>query len=420
MIIINIKSIIIYFEKLLCLFFIISLIQKKYFFNKNNSEYYVSKYIKHYRKNNISQLFYKDFEKQIPFINTYVKLLRNNFIIDNNFYSQIINPKITFIATVFNKEKYLKPFIYSIKNQLLKQFEIIMVDDNSKDKSIQLIKDFIKKDKRIKLIQNKNNRGSLYARSIGAFHAKGKYIIFVDSDDIILKNGIEIAYNYINNNNLDMIQFHSVFELKRKVFISRRYYKYLNIIYQPVLSNIFYYENKNGCEKNTALWDKLIKRDTVLKSLKFIGNKYLKDKIIIENDVILLFSLFQICKSYKYIDEIVYYYVISNNDSITNTKYKPEKADEILHSIFTNINFLYEKTENSYFGKYLCIFKLYQGWNRYKKYFKYLKNEFNLIEKVLNKLLISKFISRKDKLLISSYKSDLINYKKIKTNSTLL
>ena len=112
--------------------------------------------------------------------------------------------------------------------------------------------------------------------------------------------------------------------------------------------------------------------------------------------------------------------MISNNDSITNTKYKPEKADEILHSIFTNINFLYEKTENSYFGKYLCIFKLYQGWNRYKKYFKYLKNEFNLIEKVLNKLLISKFISRKDKLLISSYKSDLINYKKIKTNSTLL
>ena len=409
MIIINKKYKIIFFEKLLFLFFLISLIMNKYFINTNNSEYYLSKYIKHYRKNNESQIIFKDFKKELQFINNYVKLLRKNLIIDKNLYSKNINPKITFIATVFNKEKYLKPFIYSIKNQLLKQFEI---DDNSKDKSIAIIKEFMIKDKRIKLIKNKKNRGSLYARYIGAIHAKGKYIIFVDSDDIILKNGIKIAYNFINNNNLDMIQFHSVFEKNGKIFISRRYYKYLNVIYQPILSNIFYYEKNNGCEKNTALWDKLIKKDTVLKSLKFIGKKYLKDKIIIENDVILLFSLFQICKSYKYIDEIAYYYVISNNDSITNTKYKPEKADEIIHSIFININFLYEKKENYYFGKYFCIFKLSQGWNRYKKYFKYLKNEFNLIEKILNKLLISKFISKKDKLLISSYKSDLKIYKK--------
>lgn len=422
MIIINKISKIILFEKILCLFLIISLIPKKYVINNKNSELNVSEYIKNYKKNNLSQINFKYFEKEIPFIINYVKLLRENLIIDNNLYFKIINPKITFIATVFNKEKYLKPFIYSIKNQLLKHFELIIVDDNSKDNSIQIINEFMKKDKRIKLIQNKNNRGSLYARYIGAIHAKGEYIIFVDSDDIILKNGIEIAYNFINNNNLDMIQFHSVFELKGRVFISRRYYKYLNVIYQPILSNIFYYDKYNGCEKNTALWDKLIKKETVLKSLKFIGNKYLKDKIIIENDVILLYSLFQNCKSYKYIDEIVYYYVISNNDSITNTKYKPEKADQIIHSIFTNINFLYEKTENSYFGKYFCIFKLFQGWNRYEKYFTYLKDEFNLMEKVLNKLLISNFISRKNKLLISTYKSDLMNYKKKlkRTTSSLL
>ena len=87
----------------------------------------------------------------------------------------------------------------------------------------------MKTDKRIKLIKNKINRGSLYSRYKGAIMAKGKYIIFVDSDDIILQNGINNAYNYINNNKLDMVQFHSVFEYKGKVFISRRYYKFLSL-----------------------------------------------------------------------------------------------------------------------------------------------------------------------------------------------
>ena len=187
--------------------------------------------------------------------------------------------------------------------------------------------------------------------------------------------------------------------------------KWLNIIYQPVLSYIFYYNQNKGAENNTALWDKIIKKEALMNSFKYIGEKYLDDKIIIENDVLILFSLFRNCKSYKYIDEIGYYYVISNNDSITNTQYKPEQADEIIHSIFANIQFLYEKTDNSYFDKYFCLFKLIQGYKRYNRYFKYIKFEFSFIENILNKLIYSQYISSENKITINSIKNSIMKYK---------
>ena len=157
-----------------------------------------------------------------------------------------MKPKISFIASVYNKEKYLIPFITSIQNQELKELELILVDDNSIDNSIKIINNFIKKDKRIKLLKNKKNNGSLFARYKGAIHVKGEYIIFVDSDDIVLKDGILKSYNYIKKKMIDMIEFNSVFENNNTLNIIRRYYLYSNIIYQPVLSNIFYYKNNEG------------------------------------------------------------------------------------------------------------------------------------------------------------------------------
>ena len=77
--------------------------------------------------------------------------------------------------------------------------------------------------------------------------------------------------------------------------------------------NIYYYsiKTKKGDESNYALWNKLIKRKIVNKAFKWIGEKYLKEKIIVHNDLIILFSLLKNANSYKYIDEIVYYYAIT-------------------------------------------------------------------------------------------------------------
>ena len=350
----------------------------------NEIEKKIMRYIKFKKKKNIIKHYY---EKDLKIIINYVKLLRNNSFQNNIYHNDIDNPKISFIASVFNKEKYLNSFIPSIQNQNLKEYELMFVDDCSNDESINIIKQYMQKDKRIKLIKNKRNMGSLYTRYKGVQYSKGEFIIFVDSDDIVLKDGILRAYNYIKKNNLDMIQFSSVFEINSKnIYISRRYFKYDNIIYQPILSYIFYYNKGEGqgIESNAALWDKLVKREVILKTFHFIGNKYITEKIIIENDVIILFSLFKNAKSYKYLDELGYYYFFTNNDSITNTRYDILKANLIIHSIFCNIKFLYEKTGNTYFDKYFCLFKLEQGYNRYKICFNYINKGYGLIKYVIS------------------------------------
>ena len=208
---------------------------------------------------------------------------------------------------------------------MLKEFEIIFVDDGSKDKSVKIINKFKKIDKRIKLIKNKVNKGTLYSRSQGAIHSKGEYVIFIDSDDLVLQQGLYNSYNY---------------------------YKYKKIIRQPYLSYAFFYnENtQKGDELNTALWDKLLNRNLAIKTINFIGKEYFNEIIKIENDVILLFSLFQMADSYQYINEIGYFYIRNNNDSITNTWKDKKKANSIIHGIFTNIKFFYEKTGNIVFA----------------------------------------------------------------------
>ena len=326
------------------------------------------------------------FEKKISNIKKYVKLLKKNNFKKKIYLYNITKPKVSFIASVYNKELYLNSFIYSIQNQDLKEFELLLVDDFSNDKSIEIINEFQNKDRRIKLIRNKKNMGSLYSRYNGALYSKGEYVIFVDSDDIILKNGIIKAYNHIKKKKLDLVEFHSVFEMNYSIsIISRRYYKYKNIIYQPILSYIYYYSNKEGKELNTVLWDKLVRREVAMEAFNFIGKTYLNEKIIVENDVVILFALFKKANSFQYIDEIGYYYFLQNNDSITNTKYDPRKANKVIHSIFTNIKILYEKTEDTFLDKYLSIFKLLQGYKRYKKCFSYIDNiEYVLIKKVIN------------------------------------
>ena len=146
----------------------------------------------------------------------------------------------------------------------------------------------------------------------------------------------------------------------------------------------------------------MINKKVALKAINFIGKKYLNEIIIIENDVILLFSLFQMADSYQFINDIGYFYIRSNNDSIWNTWEKPEFCSLIIHGIFMNILFLYEKTGKSHLDKLFCIFKLRQSFKRYKKCFLMSQKDYRFIFKVLKLLRNSPFISFDDKLIIKN------------------
>ncbi len=110
---------------------------------------------------------------------------------------------ISVIIPVYNVEKYLQRCLNSIINQIFTDFEVICIDDGSTDESNEILNEFSKKDKRIKVITQKN-AGVSVARNRGIEIAQGTYISFIDSDDYVDRNFLENLYNAISSTNSDV------------------------------------------------------------------------------------------------------------------------------------------------------------------------------------------------------------------------
>jgi len=105
---------------------------------------------------------------------------------------------VSVIIPVYNSEKYLKETIQSVINQTIQNWELIIVDDGSSDSSAEIAEKIKLQDKRIRLIQ-KQNTGVSDSRNVGISNAKGKYISFLDSDDIWMPNNLKYKINLLES-----------------------------------------------------------------------------------------------------------------------------------------------------------------------------------------------------------------------------
>ena len=117
---------------------------------------------------------------------------------DNPTASDFVQPEISVIMSVFNGARYLKKSIESILNQSYEDFEYVIIDDGSTDKSKIIIESF--KDPRIKLISNKQNIGLAASLNIGIQVSKGKYIARMDCDDVSATKRLENQLEYLIKN----------------------------------------------------------------------------------------------------------------------------------------------------------------------------------------------------------------------------
>lgn len=113
-----------------------------------------------------------------------------------------MNDLVSIIMPNYNASKYIDASIHSVLNQTYKNFELIIVDDVSTDNSVELIKKY--EDKRIKLFINEKNSGAAISRNRALREAKGKWIAFLDSDDIWDCNKLEKQINFMNANDYKM------------------------------------------------------------------------------------------------------------------------------------------------------------------------------------------------------------------------
>ena len=108
-------------------------------------------------------------------------------------------PKISVVMAVYNRKEYVARSIKSILNQTYKDFEFILVDDGSTDNSSDIMKQYAKNDRRIKYIRQ-NNSGLAHARNTGSNYSQGKYIAFMDDDDISVPERLEKQLKFMENN----------------------------------------------------------------------------------------------------------------------------------------------------------------------------------------------------------------------------
>ena len=216
---------------------------------------------------------------------------------------------VSVIITVYNVEQYLKQCLDSIIAQTFKNIEIIVVNDCSPDNSIKIIKEYQQKDDRIVLLNLKQNVGLGFARNEGMKIAKGKYITFVDSDDWISKDYVEVLYNNIEKNNLDIVCASTYFYDTYKKQIINTKHTPARILNNTTLETLLIPRKKNFI---VPVWLKIYRKKFLLQNNIFFLLKTNEDNLF-------LFSIFLNTNKIKFIDNKIYYYRINRENSIIQT-----------------------------------------------------------------------------------------------------
>ena len=181
--------------------------------------------------------------------------------------------EVSMIVPVYQVEKYIAQCIDSVLNQTFQDFELILIDDGSKDKSGLICDSYAAKDNRILVIHTENN-GAATARNIGLEHASGRYITFLDGDDYLAENMLARLYEVIVHSEYDMVvcDFLNLLPDEKDNFIVHLQEK--NVSGREVLEHL---KNEKNHGVWTIVWNKIYKRE-VLENIRFPDGKYFEDE----------------------------------------------------------------------------------------------------------------------------------------------
>ena len=363
----------------------------------------------HFLSSNLNIIIFKRcisyIEYQLKYckIESYLNLCSKKFQNKKNIHIKKNNPKISVISPLFNRERYLKRFLNSIRYQNFGDIEIILIDDYSTDNTVKLIKELIKYDKRIILLKNQKTKGTFISRNIGTLYSKGKYLILPDPDDIISKNILLISYKYAEKYFYEMIKFNLYIGYKQLHFENYSKNKGNSEIYQPELKMHLFYGNNELQVIDSNLTNKFIKRELYLRALNIMKNYYLNKYIIYMEDAMINFILYRTSKSLYFMKNIGYYY-IKHSQSITNNELNISLLRIKFGFIYLKLlleyskNIKYEKDIiNIIFNKLIKKIKI-------QKLFKYKNIDYNFYNNIINIFLNCKFISTENKKIVEDLK----------------
>ena len=207
---------------------------------------------------------------------------------------------ISIVVPIYNAEKYIKKCVDSLLNQTKEKIELILINDGSTDSTEEIIKEY--KDERIKYFKNKN-QGIGMTRNFGIDKAKGKYIMFIDSDDYIEKDACEKLFEKAENSKLDLVicNFYKVYDNGEHEDIILPSFKNTTLKETPSLIRTI----------NLSPWNKLYRTSLIKNNnMRFVENLKYEDAPFVSEAL-------DKAKKIGKVDESLNYYVIHGNSETT-------------------------------------------------------------------------------------------------------
>lgn len=225
--------------------------------------------------------------------------------------------KVSIIIPIYNGEKYLKRCLDSIVNQTYKDIEIICINDGSKDSSLKILKEYQSLDNRIVII-DKENAGVSAARNDGINKSTGTYITFVDADDWLELDAIEILYNTLIEKQVDVVRANyyrnfeedendsigNLHDLSNRSFDTKQE-NFADLVIDKLL------DGRIPC----YIWILLIKKEYVLRTSLF------KLDIKLMEDTIFYNELFSKIEKVYFLDKPIYHYYCNENSCTRSSEY---------------------------------------------------------------------------------------------------
>ena len=264
--------------------------------------------------------------------------------------------ELSVIIPVFNSEKYIEQCLKSIVKQSFKDIEILCVNDGSTDNTKNILENFQKTDKRIKVI-NKENTGYGHSLNLALNMAVGKYISIIESDDCIKENMFETLLKIIKNNQCDIVKAN--FYIKGK-----KIKKYNSKYFINSIKNIDNFPQMLLIQP--SIWSSIYKKDFLSKN----NIKFNETKGASFQDISFHFQTMFLAEKVFLVDMPLYYYRTNNLQSSINSCDKPF----LIFDEFDKINeFLENKKINKELTEIKKIFEFKIAlWN-----FNRIKNKYN-------------------------------------------
>jgi glycosyltransferase involved in cell wall biosynthesis len=278
--------------------------------------------------------------------------------------------------------------------------EIILVNDFSKDNTSKIIKEIQKNDKRIKIVNNHENKGTLYSRSLGVLFSKGKYIFNLDNDDMYFSHDLfDSLYKIGKKENLDIISFlainiwnytSNVIYMKNLFSIQSSNEFYLK---QPDLGMWMIKYKEKFVVHNNMIWDKCINSSIYKEAVNLMGVKRYSQIVSWAEDTSINYIIFKLANSFKYTNKYGLVHFKGRNTASSTQSLNSRIFGDIF---FLEILFYF--SNNNIEEKNLIVGQLFYIYKRYN-YFKFNndKNSF-LLKQVINKIFaLDKFLNKVNK-----------------------